>query len=128
MAYASVNDVQARMTRTLETDEQTVCESLLDDAAVIIDSIAADAAAENKKVVSVRMVIRALGDGGSSAVPVGATQGQMSALGYQQAWTFSNGSIGELYLSKLEKQLLGKGNAIGSRSPLENLVSEVAPA
>ena len=128
MAYASVSDVQARMTRTLTTSEETVCSAMLDDAATIIDTFAPSATAEQKLVVSCRMVIRALGDGGSSSVPVGATQGQMSALGYQQSWTFGNGSIGELYLSKLEKQLLGKSNAVGTRSPVEDLVPEVSPA
>ena len=34
----------------------------------------------------------------------------------------SGGSVGELYLSKLEKRLLGVGNRIGARSPVEDLV------
>ena len=50
---------------------------------------AADAAI--KKIVSCRMVIRALGDGSVSGVPMGATQGSMSALGYSQSWTISGG-------------------------------------
>lgn len=128
MAYASTEDVQARMTRTMDSGERSVCSALLDDAAVIIDSFAADAAADSKKIVSCRMVIRALGDGGASSVPVGATQGQMSALGYQQNWTFSSGSTGELYLSKLEKQMLGGNGRVGSRSPVEDFVQEVTPA
>lgn len=33
----------------------------------------------------------------------------------------SGGSAGELYLSKLEKKLLGVGNRIGSHSPVEDL-------
>lgn len=121
MAYATVEQVQARMTRTMSEDEQTVCEALLDDAAVVIDSFAAGAAVDAKALVSCRMVIRALGDGTSGVAPVGATQGSMSALGYSQSWTMSGGATGELYLSKLEKQLLGKGNAIGSYSPVEEL-------
>lgn len=124
MAYAAVEDVQARMTRTMDTDEQTVCEALLDDAAVIIDGLNSSAAADVKKIVSCRMVIRALGDGGSAGVPVGATQGSMSALGYSQSWTIGSGSTGELYVSKLEKRMLGLGNSIGSYSPVEGLVSE----
>lgn len=121
MAYATVEQVQARMTRTMSEDEQTVCEALLDDAAVVIDSFAAGAAVDAKALVSCRMVIRALGDGTSGVAPVGATQGSMSALGYSQSWTMSGGATGELYLSKMEKQLLGKGNAIGSYSPVEEL-------
>ena len=126
MAYASVEDVQARMTRTLEDTESSVCSALLEDAAIMIDGFAPEAPDAQKLVVSCRMVIRALGDGGGSTVPIGATQGQMSALGYQQSWTFSNGSIGELYLAKQDKQILGHFGLVGSRSPVEDLV-EVAP-
>lgn len=122
MAYATVQDVQDRMNRTLSEDEQSICSNLLDDAAVIIDSVNSNASAEVKKIVSCRMVIRALGDGESGGVPVGATQGSMSGLGYSQSWTVSNGSVGEIYISKLEKQLLGRGNSIGSYSPVEELV------
>lgn len=124
-AYATVTDVQARMTRDLTTDEEAVCTTLLDDAAVIIDAAAPNASTDAKKVVSCRMVIRALGDGGTG-VPMGATQGSMSALGYSQSWTIgSGGSTGELYLGKLERSLLGIGNSIGSYSPVQELVPEV---
>lgn len=124
MAYASVEDVQSRMTRTLSEDEEDVCESLLDDAAVLIDAFAANAEEDRKLVVSCRMVMRALGDGSDDGVPMGATQASQSALGYSQSWTFSAGSTGELYLSKLEKQLLGIGNKIGANNPLLKLVPE----
>ncbi len=124
-AYATVTDVEDRLARDLSTDEQAVCSKLLDDAAVIIDAYCSNPAEDAAKVVSCRMVIRALGDGGSGGVPMGATQGSMSALGYSQSWTIgSGGSTGELYLSKLEKKLLGVGDAIGSRSPVEDLVPE----
>ena len=119
--------VQDRMTRTLETAEESVCSALLEDAAIMIDGFAPDAPDGQKLVVSCRMVIRALGDGGSSSLPVGATQGQMSALGYQQSWTFNNGSVGELYLAKQDKAILGHYGAVGSRSPVEDLVTEVTP-
>ena len=127
-AYATVSDVQARLTRDLSTDEQTVCGILLDDAAVMIDAVAASASADAKKIVSCRMVIRALGDGGVSGVPMGATQGSMSGLGYSQSWTIGGGgSTGELYIGKADRQLLGLGNAIGSYSPTQALVPEVLP-
>ncbi len=124
-AYATWQDVQARMNRTLSTTEQAICTTLLGDAAVIIDLYNADAKADVKQVVSCRMVIRALGDGESAGVPVGATQGSMSGLGYSQSWTISSGSTGELYLAKLEKQMLGVSNKIGSASPVEALAPEV---
>lgn len=123
MAYATVADVQARMTRQMSAAEQTACTSLLDDAAVIIDSYTTTASAEAKNLVSCRMVIRAIGDGQSLGVPVGATQGSMSALGYAQSWTIgSGGGSGEIYVSKMDKKLLGVGNAIGSYSPVQELV------
>lgn len=129
MAYATYEDVQARMSRTLSADEQAVCTTLLDDAAIIIDSFNSLASDDVKKVVSCRMVIRALGDGDSQGVPVGATQGSMSGLGYSQSWTISSGSVGELYLARMDKTLLGRGNTIGSYSPLEDLAhhEEVDP-
>ena len=123
MAYATVNDVQARMARTMNDEEQAVCLTLLDDAAVLIDAYNANASADAKLIVSCRIVIRAIGDGADLSVPTGASQGSMSALGYSQSWTIgSGGSVGEIYLSKTEKKLLGCGNSIGSYSPTEELV------
>lgn len=122
MAYATVSDVQARMSRTMSASEQAICSNLLDDAAVIIDAYNEDADAEAKKVVSCRMVARAMGDGTDAGIPMGATQGSMSALGYSQSWTIGAGAVGELYLGKLEKKMLGVGDTIGSYSPTQELV------
>lgn len=125
-AYATVADVQARMSRTMSSAEQTMCATMLDDAAVIIDTYNVNASADAKKVVSCRMVIRALGDGTDSGVPMGASQGSMSGLGYSQSWTMgSGGAAGEMYLAKLDKKLLGCGDRIGSYSPAQELVPEV---
>lgn len=123
MAYATVEDVQARMTRTLSEGEISVCSRLLGDAAVQIDSYNPDADASIKELVSCRMVIRALGDGQSDGVPIGATQGSQSALGYSQSWTIGGGGgTGELYVSKEERRMLGVANSIGSYSPVQELV------
>jgi hypothetical protein len=117
MAYATVADVQARMTNTMSEDQQDICSNLLDDAAVIIDAYNANAETANKKLVSVRMVIRAMEV--DEGIPIGATQGSMSALGYSQSWTTGSGSsVGELYLAKLDKKLLGVGDLIGASNPL----------
>ena len=124
MAYATVNDVQDRMMRTMSEDEQSVCSKLLDDAAVIIDAYNESAPESAKNLVSCRMVMRALGDGSDAGIPMGATQGSMSALGYSQSWTIGAGSAGELYIGKLEKKLLGVGDHIGSYSPVQELVPE----
>ena len=59
--------------------------------------------------------------GAAPPPPRGATQGPATALGYSQSWTMSGGSTGELYLSKLEKKLLGVGSRLGAHSPLEDL-------
>jgi hypothetical protein len=108
--------------------EQSVCSNLLDDAAVIIDAYNSAADMGAKKLVSVRMVTRTMGDGTDAGIPMGATQGSMSALGYSQSWTIGAGAAGELYLGKLEKKLLGYGNVIGSYSPTQELVpTEVTP-
>lgn len=125
MAYATVEDVQNRMNRTLSAAERSMCSTLLDDAAVIIDAFASSAASASKQIVSCRMVVRVLGDGEDSGVPIGATQGSMSGLGYSQSWTVAGGgSAGEMYLSKMDRQLLGIGNRIGSYSPTQELVPE----
>lgn len=126
MAYATVNDVQERMIRTMEADEMRACATLLDDAAIMIDAYNAAASADAKKVVSCRMVVRALGDGDSNGYPIGATQGSMSGLGYSQSWTNSSGANAELYLARMEKKLLGVGNSIGSYSPVQELAQGVS--
>lgn len=121
MAYATVEDVQARMSHTMSASKQAVCSNLLDDAAVIIDSYNVNATADSKKVVSCRMVMRAIGDGDGGGIPMGATQGSQSGLGYSESWTIGSGSAGELYIGKLEKKLLGLDNKIGASNPLEVL-------
>ena len=128
MSYATPSDVQSRMTRQLSESELTVCSILLDDAAVMIDAFKSSASKEVKAIVSCRMVARAIGDSDASAgIPIGASQGNMSALGYSQSWTLGNGGAGagELYLSKTEKKLLGGGNNIGSYSPVQEFTAEV---
>lgn len=120
-SYASVEDVAERLGRILSDKEKSACKSLLEEAAVIINSSGSKATSEAKKAVSVRMVSRAIGSGADMGVPVGATQGSMSALGYSQSWTVGSGAVGELYLGRLDKQLLGLNNSIGSSSPVEGL-------
>ena len=122
MAYATNENVAAGF-RTLTTEEQAQSTALLDEAAIIIDAYNAAATTDAKKVVSCRMVRRAIATMSSSQdFPIGAEQGTVSALGYSQSWTLSNGSTGELYLSRIEKKLLKANNSIGSYSPIEELV------
>lgn len=123
MAYATYADVESGF-RDLTTDEQTTATNLLNEAAIIIDAYAlSTVTADTKKLVSCRMVRRAMGAEDGSQMPLGATQGTISALGYSQTWTMGSGSggSGELYLSKLEKKLLKVGNRIGAASVVEDL-------
>ena len=122
MAYAAIEDVKAKTTRSFSQEEETVLETLLEDAAVMIDAFAPDANSAAKKLVSCRMVLRSMGDG-ENGFPLGTTQGSMAGLGYSQSFTVgTGGSLGELYLSKLEKQMLGIiSNKIGSHSPVEDI-------
>lgn len=125
MRYATVEDVEAGF-RPLSDEEKILCDKLLDEAGIVIDAYNQDAAIERKQLVSCRMVRRQLDAGPGAAqnavtFPMGASQGSASALGYSQTWTMSGGSVGELYLSKLEKKLLGVGDKIGARSPVEDL-------
>jgi len=121
MAYATVSDVQARISKTLTESEQATCSTQLEDAAILIDAYNKEADEDAKKVVSCRMVIRTMEF--DSDIPIGATQGSMSGLGYSQSWTMSSGASGELYLSKTDKKLLGCGDNIGAYSPVEELTA-----
>lgn len=123
MAYATYSDVQTRLGVTFSSQEQGICTSLLGRAALMIDSykVSENASTDAKKEVSINMVARVM-NSSTADVPIGATQGSMSGLGYSQSWTISNGATGELYFDKNDKRLLGVGNAIGSYSPIEELV------
>lgn len=125
-SYATYAEVAARTSRSFTEEEQFVVATLIEDAAVLIDAYNAEASNDAKKVVTCRMVLRAMGSGddGGIGVPIGATQGSMAAGGYSQSWTISGGGTGELYLGRTEKQLLGLGNRIGARSPLENMAAQ----
>ena len=119
MAYAQYSDIEIRLKKSFDSQEITLCEELLNDSAIIIDAYNKDASDEVKKLVSCRMVIRAIGNSDVDT-PIGASQGTMSALGYSQSWTLSSGATGELYLSRMDKRLLGVSR-IGSHSPLEDM-------
>ena len=124
-SYATVEDVQSRMSTDISS-KADLCETLIADAGVLIDAYNVNASEDAKLTVTCRMVIRVLGVDDASDVPMGASQGSMSALGYSESWTMgTGGSVGELYISKAEKKMLGVGNAIGSYSPTQELVRDV---
>lgn len=119
MAYATVEDIIDRSRRALSDKEINLCEKLLEDAAVIVDAYNADAAIDAKCLVSCNMLIRAIGNESDGSIPIGASQGTASALGYSQSWTMGSGSTGELYLTKLDKKILGTGSRITFAGTLE---------
>lgn len=120
MAYATYEDIQRRNGMdVLDLDYVT---ALLDDAAVIVDAYNRNASEAAKKLVSCNMVIRTIGSR-DEGVPIGTTQATTSAMVYSQTWTNTNGS-GELYLTKLDKKILGVGNRIGCTNPYSGLIQE----
>ena len=123
LTYATAYDVEDGF-RVLTSEEQTRAEVLLQEAAIIIDAYNQAASTDAKRLVSCRMVRRQLGSGDDGMqFPLGSTQGSASAMGYSQSFTMGSGAVGELYLSKLDKKLLGVGNRIGSHSPLEDMTN-----
>ncbi|MCQ2509395.1 MAG: hypothetical protein MJ116_02885 [Lachnospiraceae bacterium] len=123
MAYATIEDLQARSKKEIPKSEYKMYNALLEDASVLIDAVNLFAKEEAKKVVSCNMVLRAISSISSDVgVPAGATQGSMSGMGYAQSWTISGGSVGEMYLTKVDRKLLGASARIGARSPLEGMV------
>ena len=123
MIYASIEDIWKRKgTDISDTDYVT---ALLEDAAIIIDAYNRNATDEAKKLVSCNMVIRTLGSR-EEGVPIGTTQTTTTAMVYSQTWTNANGS-GELYLTKLDKKILGVGNHHGTVT-LHNVDYSICPA
>ena len=125
-AYATVQDVKARTTRSFTAAEENVMTALLGDAALLIDNCNAAASDDAKKAVSCRMVLRAMGDDGGAGIPIGASQGTVTAGPYSQTWTVGTGSAGELFLSRSDRAMLGAGNGMGVKNPLVDLLVPAA--
>ena len=115
--YATVYDVEKRCKRKLSIDEIEWCESLLQDAAIIVDTYGKNASKEAKQLVSCNMVVRTICSGNDEDIPIGASQGTVSGFGYSQTWSLGSGSAGELYLTKLDKKILGCGSRIAFSGP-----------
>ena len=116
--YATVAEIEQRYKKLDEGDAER-CGALIGDASTMIDAFASKNVTEDvKKLVCRNMVLRALGSGDIN-IPIGATQGTQTGLGYSQSFTFGSGQSGELYFSKMDKRLLRIGNRIGARSPIE---------
>lgn len=110
MVFAEVSDVEARW-RTLSTAEQSRADVLLEDASAILDRLVKVDVDDGRqasllKTTCCNMVIRAMSATESDSY--GATQMSMTAGPYSQSWTYGN-PTGDLYLTRLEKKLLGIG-------------------
>ena len=105
MAYASHADVEARW-RDLSASEEDQADILCSDASAIIDSLVTvdDGKLELARVVCCNMVIRAMS--ASQSDSYGLSQASMTAGPYTQSWSYANPS-GDMYLTKLDKQMLG---------------------
>lgn len=114
MAFATYEDVEARW-RTLTAEEQTRVVELLNDASTILSGMVVvdDADREQAaalKLVSCNMVIRSMVAASSSAFGVDELQATMGPFG--QTAHFANPN-GDMYLTKLDKKLLGIGGGKG---------------
>ena len=115
MAHADVSDIEVRMQRTFTEAESASVQSLIDGASAVLDKLVNyDDTAEQQQLlnfVCVNMVCRAVSAMGFDVL--GASQASMTAGAYTQSFSFGTPS-GDLYLTKLEKRLLGIGGYIGS--------------
>ena len=117
MAYATIEDLEARW-HPLGESERARASVLLDDAAVYIDSlIDCDAHILDQAlvIVSCNMVMRSMIAAEGSAY--GVKQETISADIYSQSLSYANPN-GDLYLTAQEKRLLGvTGSYLTSMRP-----------
>lgn len=108
MAYATYEDVEARW-RALSDSERARADTLLGDAAVIIDALTTPEPEDEgwlakARYVSCSMVVRAMLASASSAF--GVSEQTIKADIYSQSLSFANPN-GDLYLTAMERRLLG---------------------
>ena len=117
MAYATTADVEARW-RPLSPAEATQAAALLDDAAVVIRAACPDIAdritdglldPSVPKLISVRLVKRVMSAAASSGFE-GVTNLSQTAGPFSQNTSFAN-PLGEMFLTKADRRLLGCGGA-----------------
>lgn len=120
MAFATVSDIEARW-RDLTVSEEARAAVLLDDAAAMLSKLVDVDPADTEqaallKAVNCDMVIRNMSQ--TSSELYGVSQSSMTAGPYTQAMSYANPS-GDMYLTKLERRLLGiTSDYIGSIRPM----------
>lgn len=121
MAYATVDDLEARYGELPSEGSRTQASVLLDDAATYLDGVVdADPSdghqADVLRMVSCAMVNRAMEAAGSEMYGISNASYTMGP--FSQSATFANPS-GDLYLTSGERQLLGVGGTrIGGIRPV----------
>ena len=109
MLFADVSDLEARW-HTLDESEAAKAEVLLSDASAILTRLIGEIDISDTdymqllKQVCCSMVIRAMSATESDSYGVDSMS--MTAGVYSQSWNYNN-PTGDLYLTKLEKRLLG---------------------
>jgi len=121
MAYADVEDIETRLQRTFTSSEEANVEALLDSASAVLNKLVNVIEGDTEqadllKFVCTNMVCRAVTAGSMDVL--GASQTSITAGAYTQSYSFATPS-GDMYLTKLEKRLLGITTGyIGSIEPL----------
>lgn len=120
MAFADVSDLESRW-RELSTEEEARANVLLGDASAILSALVTVDNSDYKqsellKMVCCDMVIRAMS--ATAYDSFGLSQSSITAGPYTQSFSYSNPS-GDMYLTKLEKRLLGISTSyIGTIRPM----------
>lgn len=121
MTYATVTDLAERW-RPISTDEESLAETLLGDAALRIDRacpLPEDPAEDDLRarlIVSCEMVKRAM------VMPdnlLGVTSYSDNTGPFQEQRTYGN-PMGNLYLTKEDKRLLGCGGQVAFTVPMHD--------
>ena len=121
MAYATIDDLNARRSEAIPAGMQGQAQAKLDDAAVLIDSLVTVDVSDQQqldrlRVATCAMVNRALESLESDMYGVSNASYTMGP--FQQTATFANPS-GDLYLTAREMRLIGAtGTTIGSIRPV----------
>lgn len=120
MAYATIEDLEARYGEIEDTGMRARAEVLLEDAATLLDSrVRVDPCDQHQadalRIVSCSMVNRAVTSMGADEVGLADTTYTMGP--FSQTATFSNPG-GDLYLTSGERSMLGlNGSYIGTIRP-----------
>lgn len=111
MAYAEVSDIETRLGRTFTAEETPNIQALLDGASAVLNKLVNVTGDTEQnallKFVCTNMVSRMVSSGDSSSFDaLGMSQASITAGAYTQSYSFST-PYGDMYLTKLEKRLLG---------------------